>query len=86
MADDLPPDVEQSIDRAAVNAKLEELVEGWPCPQCGERSLELSWRLVAKPLGTFSLSGSQLKFSANEIPFIHCNGCGLTAEGNVARD
>lgn len=84
--DELSPDVEQSIDRAAANARLEEMVEGTPCPHCGEKTLELSWRIVAKPLGSFSLSGSQLKFSANEIPFIQCLACGSSGEGNIARE
>lgn len=83
MTDDLSPDIEQSIDRAVVNARLEKMVEEMPCPKCGELGMTLTWQLTARPLGTFSLSGSQLKFSATEIPVIYCPHCGLYAEGNL---
>lgn len=46
-----------------------------PCPTCGMMG---SLALVevggfrAKPMGTFSLAGNQMKLSANTIPAIRC--------------
>lgn len=48
------------------------------CPSCSTvGSLTLEPRLVARPLGTWSLAGQQPKTSANLIPHIVCtvNGC-----------
>lgn len=64
---------------------LESMVAGTQCPACGHHGMQLSWRIVAKPLGSFSLSGSQVKVSANKIPVIECPHCGVSAEGNIAR-
>jgi hypothetical protein len=50
------------------------------CPDCGVTgSIELTTRLVAKPIGTFSLAGAQMKVSAVETPVLACTtpGCGL---------
>lgn len=63
-----------------LSAKVAEM----SCPTCkvvGKMRIDL--KLTAKPLGTFSLSGSQLEFSPNEIPVLHCDACGLEVEGNV---
>lgn len=38
--------------------------------------------LVAKPVGSFSLAGNQLKFSAREVWVYRCLGC--KAEGPAA--
>src|SRR5437764_1011724 len=35
-----------------------------PCPNCGQHALTIETRYQAKPLGTYSLSGTQMKFSA----------------------
>ena len=50
-----------------------------PCPACGYEFLILEMRLVAKPLGTYSLAGMQLKVAAYEWPYIVCKGCGIDA-------
>jgi hypothetical protein len=48
-----------------------------PCPECGERTLQLVFRegLVAKPLGSFSLAGMQPKVSAHKVmwPWAVCS-------------
>lgn len=65
---------------------LTRLVADQPCPKCTRvGKLRIEMKLVAKPLGTFSLAGSNLKFSANEIPVLYCDGCGLELEGNLGR-
>ena len=37
-------------------------------------------RLVAQPIGSFSLAGAQMKVSAREVPHLVCStdGCGFT--------
>lgn len=61
-------------------------LEAWAgeqtCPACGHEGLKIKRRLVAKDLGTFSLSGQQMKFSAREVPVLICPGCGVEAEGH----
>ena len=54
-----------------------------PCPLCGEKSLTLSYQLYAKPIGSFSLSGQQMKFSAIRYPIVTCKteGCEFRAIG-----
>jgi ribosomal protein L37E len=47
------------------------------CATCGAL-VELRRYLQAKPLGTFSLSGSQLKVSAYERWEARCTACGFT--------
>lgn len=51
------------------------------CPACQEHSLVIEWRLTAKPVGSFSLSGLQMKFSATHQPWIRCTSCGIEAKG-----
>lgn len=48
-----------------------------PCPQCGECTLYLGEGLRARPIGSFSLAGQQMKFSAVSTPVIRCKtrGC-----------
>lgn len=50
-----------------------------PCPACGQLTLDIEMRLLAKPLGTYSLSGRQMKFSAYEWPYLFCRSCGISA-------
>ncbi len=57
-----------------------------PCPRCGERQLTLSWWLEAKPIGTFSLAGQQLKFSARENAVVRCQFCRLVLQGRITPD
>lgn len=56
------------------------------CPQ-GSVQMRLQWRMVARKIGTFSLAGQQMKFSAVRCPFLICDACGLSAQGKpVNRD
>lgn len=43
-----------------------------PCPNCDLRNLYLGTGLVARPVGSFSLAGAQMKFSARDVPAIRC--------------
>jgi len=54
-----------------------------PCPLCGERSLTLSYQLYARPIGSFSLSGNQMKFSAVQYLIVTCSAdsCDFRARG-----
>jgi len=54
-------------------------VEETPCPGCGALALRIEERLEAKPLGTFSLAGQQLKASAWLWPWLVCGACGIQA-------
>lgn len=57
-----------------------------PCPRCHKTKLELKWWLEAKPIGTFSLAGQQMKFSAFENAAIRCRGCELIMPGRITED
>lgn len=58
--------------------------EGWllastACPACHERYVvQVREVLAAKPLGTFSLAGSQMKFSAVRTWVYRCTACGTS--------
>lgn len=54
--------------------------EDLTCPNCGVTgTLQIVQRLLAKPIGSHSLAGVQLKTTAIEWPFLMCtvNGCGF---------
>lgn len=53
------------------------------CPQCGSRdAISLRPVLVAKPVGSFSLAGAQMKVSAQTGAVVEC-GCGFTMSGHL---
>lgn len=54
-------------------------IEETPCPNCGEKKLRVEYRLEAKPIGTFSVAGSQPKVAARQWPWVVCDGCGVEA-------
>lgn len=58
-----------------------------PCTKCGAEKLRIEMRpvLVAKPPGSYSLAGVQMKHSAvaGEWPWMVCDGCGAECEGRV---
>lgn len=56
-------------------------VEDTPCPRCGQKTLRIEWRLEVKPIGSFSLSGQQMKASALEWPWLVCGNCGVEGRG-----
>lgn len=68
-----------------VKAAVEKGAARMTCPRCQNEGFSVEWVLRARPLGSFSLSGSQVKFSAVELPVLTCLGCGLEAEVNAKR-
>lgn len=53
------------------------------CPGCGAAMLEMRWALAAKPLGTHSLSGGQLKVSALVRARVSCEACAWSVQGGL---
>ena len=52
------------------------------CKHCGpDHPLRIEWRLVAKPLGTYSLAGAQTKVAATNTPFAICDRCERECQG-----
>lgn len=55
-----------------------------PCPECGAvGTVALAPVMVAKPMGSFSLAGAQLKVSAWSGHVLTCSACGWTVTGHV---
>lgn len=56
------------------------------CPRChagpGTLTITPDGDLVARPLGDFSLSGSQIKFAARARPVLRCSACDLAVQGD----
>jgi predicted RNA-binding Zn-ribbon protein involved in translation (DUF1610 family) len=48
------------------------------CPECGSPRIRVRQVLEARPLGTFSLSGTQMKFPAAMAWVYGCPACGAT--------
>lgn len=64
-------------------AQTEEL-EAATCTRCGTQdSLKVEYRLEAQPVGSFSLSGNQMKFSAIEWPWLVCTSCDAECKGKL---
>lgn len=54
------------------------------CPNCGaENTVTIRPGLSAKQIGTFSLAGAQMKFSANEVAIAECSSCDLKVFGRI---
>ncbi len=66
-----------------MSVELGKVIEDTPCPGCGEFGLfiELRDRFFARPLGSFSLAGMQVKASAvkTQWPYLVCGECGISA-------
>lgn len=57
------------------------------CPKCGALgSLGISSKMVANPIGSFSLSGRQMKFTARAQPILACAKCDLELMGEYRSD
>lgn len=54
-----------------------------PCPACEHVGLVLTWALTAKPLGSHSLSGGQMKVSALNTARCRCPECGWAINGRM---
>lgn len=63
-------------------------VDNARCPACGAGpgTLAIVERLVAAPLGTYSLAGAQLKASARVRPVLTCTACALEKAGEYDAD
>lgn len=63
-------------------------IDNAPCPACSTPpgSLSLTETLEARPLGTWSLAGAQLKTSARSAPVLNCSVCGLRVVGEYDPD
>jgi hypothetical protein len=71
------------MDEDTLKARLAEWAEQQICG-CGKNSPRVEWRLEAKPIGTFSLAGQQMKVTATEWPWLVCDGCGRESRGKLA--
>lgn len=62
------------------------------CPDCGRRNYRISptgeERLIAQPIGTWSLSGSQLKVTGRLVAVLRleCAECGWSIRGYTSED
>lgn len=55
-----------------------------PCTACGKvGGLRIEERLEARPLGTWSLAGAQLKVNARRWPWMVCDHCKAECRGKV---
>lgn len=61
----------------------EKIPLGAECLYCGSADTWVEWRLLARPLGSYSLSGNQMKFSAAAWPYAVCGGCGHVSKGKI---
>lgn len=67
-------------------AEIKEVLEKQACPACGgQGTMTLEQKFVARPIGSHSLSGSQLKVSAVQAMVVSCSGCGKSGTVQAAR-
>ena len=61
-----------------------ELLVSTACPECATRfALLVRQQLRASPMGTFSLSGTGLKFSGKYVNILRCVKCQWTGDGEL---
>lgn len=56
------------------------------CPGCQTQgTLSITMKLVAKPLGSFSLAGAQMKVPVRELPVLQCSAtyCTFSVTGRI---
>jgi ribosomal protein S27AE len=67
--------------------QMVELLADKACTECGAHAYWIDMRetMIAKPLGSFSLPGNQVKFSAmlKPWPWIVCGNCGFEERGKA---
>ncbi len=58
------------------------------CPACGAGpgTLSIGEQLQARPFGSYSLAGAQLKVAAVAVPVLACSACGLRITGRYDGD
>ena len=71
-AEDHPAEIDAPVDRKPLGAR---------CRYCGSAETWIEWLMEARPVGSFSLAGAQMKFSANHWPHAVCDGCGHISRG-----
>jgi hypothetical protein len=54
-----------------------------PCPVCASTTLHIVQKLVATPMGTYSLAGAQVKVLARPGIVLECRTCGASTVGRV---
>lgn len=55
--------------------EVKEVVDQQTCPECGGGRLNLERELVAKPIGTYSLAGQQMKLTTTTEWVARCGLC-----------
>lgn len=66
-------------------AEIKEMLEAQPCPSCGgQGTMTLVEKFVARPLGSHSLAGAQIKVSAVKAMVVSCSGCGKSGTVRAA--
>jgi hypothetical protein len=53
------------------------------CPRCEATPLRIRWELAVKPIGSFSLAGQQMKWSAANRAVVWCTNCSFEVHGTV---
>lgn len=64
----------------ATKTRMTEWAHQQTCPKC-ETALDMKFIVEVKPIGSFSLAGATMKFSASEIPVLFCPSCGEESRG-----
>ena len=83
MSDPRTPEEHAQAHKTRQQAADGEDVVSTACPGCNTRfALLMRLGLAAKPLGTFSLSGTQMKVSARTAYLLRCTVCPWTGEGD----
>lgn len=55
-----------------------------PCPECGTTgSLNVRTMFAAKPFGSLSLAGVQVKTEARKVAEVTCSHCGASRRGRL---
>lgn len=75
-------EMQRQVRRLVENELQARELAGKSCPQCeAVGTLSVQWKLVARPLGSHSLAGAQVKLSARETPHLECSACEFSEAG-----
>ncbi len=54
------------------------------CPNCqATGTIVIDFELRARPIGSFSLAGAQMKVSAEQVAIAECTACGARTPGRL---
>lgn len=84
MADEIRSAPEREGTPIVLEEALRAALAGADCRYCSHHGLSLEMRLESKPLGTWSLSGMQMKVIATHHPYAVCPSCGHASRGEPA--